>query len=80
MGIRFNEYFFGTQFHPEADPVGMREHLLKEEKKNQIVELHGEEKYQEMMALLEDPQILERTQSQIIPAFLNQAVNALQEA
>ena len=80
MAIRFNEYFFGTQFHPEADPVGMREHLLKEEKKNQIVAQHGEEKYQEMMALLEDPQILERTQNQIIPAFLNQAVNALQEA
>ena len=80
MAIRFNEYFFGTQFHPEADPIGMREHLLKEEKKNQIIELHGEEKYQEMMALLEDPQILERTQSRILPSFLDQAINALQEA
>src|ERR1700748_86188 len=24
MAIRFNEYFFGTQFHPEADPIGMK--------------------------------------------------------
>lgn len=80
MAIRFNEFFFGTQFHPEADPVGMREHLLKPEKKNQIIELHGPEKYEEMMALLEDPQILERTQNQLIPSFLNQAINALQEA
>ena len=80
MAIRFNHYFFGTQFHPEADPIGMREHLLKEEKKQQIIELHGEAKYNEMMAFLDDPQILERTQSQIIPSFLDQAINALQEA
>src|SRR5688572_2518125 len=80
MAIRFNEYFFGTQFHPEADPIGMREHLMKEEKKQQIIELHGEAKYNEMMEFLEDPQILERTQSQIIPSFLDQAINALQEA
>ena len=80
MAIRFNEYFFGTQFHPEADPIGMRQHLLNKEKKQQIIEIHGQEKYDEMMFFLEDPEILEHTQNQIIPSFLNQAINSMQEA
>ncbi|PSR57307.1 GMP synthase [Adhaeribacter arboris] len=80
MAIRFTDYFFGTQFHPEADPVGMKEHLLTEEKKNQIIEVHGAEKYWEMLQFLDDPEKLERTQNQIIPAFLDQAIHALQEA
>ena len=33
MAIRFNDYFIGTQFHPEADPKGMTMHLHSEEKK-----------------------------------------------
>jgi len=80
MAIRFNDYFFGTQFHPEADPFGMRELLLNEEKKNQIIEVHGAEKYWEMMQFLEEPEKLERTQNKIIPAFLDQAIHAMQEA
>ncbi len=80
MSIRFSEYFFGTQFHPEADPIGMKEHLQNEEKKKIVIEAHGEEKYYEMMHFLEHPEKLERTQSQILPAFLHQAINALQEA
>lgn len=80
MAIRFNEYFFGTQFHPEADPVGMKKHLLDEEKKNQIIQVHGADKYAEMLQFLEDPRKLERTQNQNIPAFLSQAIHALQEA
>jgi len=27
MAIRFSDYFFGTQFHPEADPEGMLVHF-----------------------------------------------------
>ncbi|RDC63381.1 hypothetical protein AHMF7616_01984 [Adhaeribacter pallidiroseus] len=80
MAIRFNTYFFGTQFHPEADPVGMKKHLLDEEKKNQIIQAHGADKYADMLQFLEDPRKLEKTQYQIIPAFLNQALLALQEA
>lgn len=80
MAIRFNDYFFGTQFHPEADPAGMKALLLNEEKKNQIIEVHGAEKYLEMMHFLEEPEKLERTQNKIIPAFLDQAIYAMQEA
>lgn len=80
MAIRFNAYFFGTQFHPEADPVGMKKHLLNEDKKNQIIQAHGADKYADMLQFLDDPQKLEKTQNQIIPAFLNIAIHALQEA
>lgn len=80
MAIRFNEYFFGTQFHPEADPVGMKKHLLEEERKKQVIAAHGAAKYYEMLYFLEEPAKLQQTQNQIIPAFLHQAINALQEA
>ncbi len=33
MAIRFSEYFIGTQFHPEADAIGMSMYLQTEEKK-----------------------------------------------
>ncbi len=80
MAIRFNEYFFGTQFHPEGDPYGMKDYLLHTEKKQQIIDLHGQAKYTEMLAFLEEPEKLARTQNEIIPSFLYHAVNALQEA
>ncbi len=80
MAIRFDDYFFGTQFHPEADPVGMKKYLMDEEKKAQVIENHGEDKYFEMMQFLDDPDKLERTQGTLIPSFIYQAINALQEA
>ncbi len=42
MGIRFNEYMIGTQFHPEADSVGMSMYLQTEEKKKTVIENYGE--------------------------------------
>ena len=57
---------------------------LRQEKQEKMDERKANAKkgksLDEMMAYLEDPQILEHTQSQIIPSFLNQAINALQEA
>lgn len=80
MAIRFNAYFFGTQFHPEGDPVGMKKYLLDTERKQQIIDLHGAAKYTEMLHFLDEPEKLARTQNQVIPTFLYHAVNALQEA
>ena len=34
MAIRFNEFMIGTQFHPEADAIGMSLHLQTEEKED----------------------------------------------
>jgi GMP synthase-like glutamine amidotransferase len=79
MAIRFNEYFISTQFHPEADAIGMQAYLSKEEKKNEVVSEHGLDKYNEMLERLEDPDKIMHTQNTVIPNFLDQAVLSLQE-
>lgn len=80
MAIRFSPQIIGTQFHPEADPIGMKMYLLQEEKKTAITDNHGEEKYHDMLNSLEDPNRITLTQSIILPNFLTQAINTLQEA
>ncbi|HEY9197589.1 MAG TPA: GMP synthase [Mucilaginibacter sp.] len=78
MAIRFSEYFFATQFHPEADANGMKNMLLREEKKDEVISEHGEVKYREMLKHLDDPDKIMHTQSTLIPNFLDQAVGSLQ--
>lgn len=80
MAVRFSNELVATQFHPEADPVGMKMYLLQNEKKKAIIDNHGEQKYHDMLSSLDDPQRIKLTQQVILPNFLNQAVNALQEA
>jgi GMP synthase-like glutamine amidotransferase len=80
MAIRFSDYFFSTQFHPEADAKGVKSLLLKEEKKKEVVSEHGLDKYNEMLEGLEDPDKITHTQNTMIPNFLDQAVLSLQEA
>lgn len=75
MAIRFNDYFIGTQFHPEADPCGMTMHLQKEDKKKIVIENYGEEKWKSMLEQLNDPDKISFAYSHILPNFLNQAVN-----
>ncbi len=70
MAIRFNDELFGTQFHPEADAEGMHRHFQKEDKKNAVIENFGEEKFQNMLESLEDPDKIMLTESVIIPSFL----------
>jgi len=79
MAVRYSDYFFGTQFHPEADASGVRTLLLKEDKKKEVVSEHGLDKYNEMLERLEDPDKITHTQNTIIPNFLDQAVLSLQE-
>ena len=74
MGIRFNEYMIGTQFHPEADAVGMSMYLQTEEKKNAVIAEHGEEKWASMLEHLNDPDKIMWTYSHILPNFLNIAI------
>ena len=50
MGIRFSDYFIGTQFHPEADAIGMTMYLHTEEKKKTVIENHGLAKWKSMIA------------------------------
>ena len=78
MAIRYSDYFVGTQFHPEADPAGMKTLLLKPEKKKEVVDEHGLDKYNQMLELLDDPDKLLHTQNTMIPNFLDEAVLSLQ--
>jgi GMP synthase-like glutamine amidotransferase len=77
MGIRFNEYMVGTQFHPEADAEGMSRHLQTEQKKQTVIENHGEEKWQSMITHLNDPDKIMFTYSHVLPNFLNTALEQL---
>lgn len=77
MSIRFSPEIIGTQFHPEADNEGMLRYFMKEEKRNQIVQNFGQEKYDDMVAYLQDPDKIALTESVILPGFLRQAIAAL---
>ena len=80
MGLRFNEYMIGTQFHPEADASGMSIHLQTEEKRQTVIENYGEEKLISMLEHLEDPDKIMWTHSHILPNFLNQAIGQFEMA
>ncbi|MBN8877518.1 MAG: GMP synthase [Sphingobacteriales bacterium] len=77
MGIRFNEYMIGTQFHPEADAQGMSLHLQTEERKKTVIENHGEEKLASMLEQLNDPDKIRWTYAHVLPNFLNNAIGQL---
>ncbi len=74
MAIRFTEHMIGTQFHPEADAIGMSMYLQTEEKKKTVIDSHGLEKWQSMIDHLNDPDKILWTYSHILPNFLNEAV------
>lgn len=77
MAIRFNEYFLGTQFHPEADADGMSMYLQREDKKQTVIDNHGEAKWQSMVEQLQDPEKIMWTYQHVLPNFLNLAMEEL---
>jgi len=78
MAIRFNENMIGTQFHPEADAIGMSLHLQTTEKKKTVIENYGFEKWESMISQLNDPDKIMWTYTHILPNFLQHAVDYLQ--
>lgn len=80
MAVRFNEYMIGTQFHPEADAIGMSMYLQTAEKKQTVIENYGREKWESMIEHLNDPDKIMFTYSHILPNFLNIAIQNLQMA
>src|SRR5450755_3291981 len=70
MAIRFNEYMLGTQFHPEADAMGMSMYLQRTDKKKTVIEGYGEEKWKSMILHLNDPDKIRKTYASVIPNFL----------
>jgi len=80
MAVRFNENMIGTQFHPEADAIGMSMYLQTPEKKETVIANHGEEKWKSMIEHLSDPDKIMYTYAHILPNFLNTAVGRMEMA
>ncbi len=77
MGIRFSDEIIGFQFHPEADEFGMNLYFHRTERKNQIIEQYGENKYLEMIDYLKDKNKIFLTHHTLLPGFLLEAVKNL---
>lgn len=77
MCVRFSDEFFGTQFHPEADPRGMREHFMQTERREAVFEEFGKRKYYQMLEDLDDPSKIAVTHNLILPLFLSKAIKSL---
>lgn len=77
MSIRFSDYFLGTQFHPEADASGMSMYLQREDKKQTVIENHGEPKWKSMVEQLQDPEKIMWTYQHVLPNFLNLAMEEM---
>jgi GMP synthase-like glutamine amidotransferase len=75
--VRISEEIVGTQFHPEADPESMLYHIKQDERKKQVVEKYGEERYNEMIEILQKPDTIQLTRKTVIPSFLNYAIDEL---
>ena len=78
MAIRFSDNMIGTQFHPEADAIGMSLYLQTPDRKKTVVENHGLEKWESMIDQLDDRDKIMYTYAHILPNFLNDAVNRMQ--
>jgi len=74
MAVRFTPDFIGTQFHPEADAQGMADYFREEKKKKEIIEEHGQEKFDQMVVDLLDPLKISHTHKTILPNFLRKAI------
>lgn len=80
MAIRFNPWMLGTQFHPEADAIGMSMYLQTEDKKQTVITAHGEDKWRSMINHLEDPDKIMYTQSHVLPNFLMEGFKVIKPA
>jgi len=77
MAIRFSPQMVGTQFHPEADPEGMKAHLSLEENKNKIINNFDLEKYEQTLAQLDDPDKIKLTHETILPQFIRNSLTSI---
>lgn len=77
MAVRFTDYFVGTQFHPEADPISFVMHLRNKVAKEKMKKMKGEKKFREMLEDLMDDDKIYKTNETLIPNFLRTAINDL---
>lgn len=77
MAVRFNDYFVGTQFHPEADAMSFIANLKNKERREKIIAMKGKSKFRDMLESLLDEDKIYKTNETIIPNFLRIAINDL---
>jgi GMP synthase-like glutamine amidotransferase len=77
MAVRFSDYFVGTQFHPEADPMSFLAYLKKVEIREKIIKMKGRTKFRDMLEDFLDEEKIYKTNETLIPNFLRIAVNDL---
>ena len=77
MAVRFTDYFVGTQFHPEADPISFIDSLRNKETKDKIRKLKGKRKFRNMLEDLLDDEKIYRTNETLIPNFIRHAIDDL---
>ncbi len=75
MAIRFDPYFFGTQFHPEADAEILTQYLTGDDKRRELTAERGEAGYEALLTDVQDPTKIITTQRTIIPLFLQHALS-----
>ncbi len=79
MAVRFSDEFVGTQFHPEAEPFSMEAYFSLPENKKVVIDSFGEEKYNEMMDRIDDPEKIELTYNTILPKFIRNAITKVKQ-
>ncbi len=79
MAIQFSDEIFGTQFHPEADPLGMMKNLEEEKNREAMIKNYGMEKYLETLDRMNDEDKIILTQAQILPKFLKKATDTIMQ-
>lgn len=77
MAFRFNGNMVGTQFHPEADAIGMSMYLQRDDRKDTVIKSYGFDKWKSMIEHLNDPDKILYTYSQVLPNFLNHSIKQL---
>lgn len=77
MAVRFTDYFVGTQFHPEADPISFVSYMRNKDAKEKIKNMKGKKKFRNMLEDLMDDDKIYRTNETLIPNFLRIAINDL---
>ena len=74
MAVRFSDEFVGTQFHPEADPIGMKIYFEKAENRQKVIDNFSKKKYDDMMDKIDDPDKITLTHDTILPSFIMDAI------
>lgn len=79
MAVRFSEEFVGTQFHPEADPVGLKDYFLDASKKDKVINTYGIRRYNKMLLRIDDMDKTHTTYDTILPKFINNAMQQINQ-